>query len=102
MNNNSEIENELIELEYVEVKIPALEGVDLIKIVESFNDEQLYYVGALAKAYEKKLNENMELQEQLNIAHKAYSSLNDNLDKIIKSTESVKNNMKFIKKILEL
>ncbi len=100
MNNNSEIEKEYIE--YIEVKIPALEGIDLLKIVESFNEEQLYYVGALAKAYEKKLNENMELQEQLNIAHKAYSSLNDNLDKILKSTESVKNNMKFIQKILEL
>ena len=100
MNDNNEIEKEYIE--YIEVKIPALENVDLLKIVESFNEEQLYYVGALAKAYEKKLNENMELQEQLNIAHKAYSSLNDNLDKIQKSTESVKNNMKFIQKILEL
>ena len=97
MNENNEIEKD-----YIEVKIPVLEGVDLLKIVESFNEEQLYYVGALARGYEKEFERNKELLEQLNIAHKAYSSLNDNLDKILKSTESVKNNMKFIQKILEL
>ena len=39
--------------EYIEVKIPILDSVDEMKVVKTFNQEQLWFVCAIAKAFEK-------------------------------------------------
>lgn len=39
--------------EYIEVKIPILDSVDEMKVVKTFTQEQLWYVCAIAKAFEK-------------------------------------------------
>lgn len=39
--------------DYIEVKIPILDSVDEMKVVKTFNQEQLWFVCAIAKAFEK-------------------------------------------------
>lgn len=39
--------------DYIEVKIPILDSVDEMKVVKTFTQEQLWYVCAIAKAFEK-------------------------------------------------
>lgn len=39
--------------DYIEIKIPILDSVDGMKVVETFTQEQLWYVCAIAKAFEK-------------------------------------------------
>lgn len=50
---------------YITVKIPVLDDVDEMKVVNTFNEEQLWYVCALAHAYEKLENENKQLKEDI-------------------------------------
>ena len=38
---------------YITVKIPVLDDIDEMKVIDTFNEEQLWYVCALAHAYEK-------------------------------------------------
>ena len=42
-----------MEKEYIEVKIPILNNVEEMEVVKTFSQEQLWYVCAIAKAYEK-------------------------------------------------
>lgn len=39
--------------DYIEVKIPILDSVDEMKVVKTFTQEQLWFVCAIAKAFEK-------------------------------------------------
>lgn len=39
--------------DYIEVKIPILDSVDEMKVAKTFNQEQLWFVCAIAKAFEK-------------------------------------------------
>lgn len=45
---------------YVSVNIPIINDADQMEIVKTFNDEQLWYVGAIAKAFERLEEENEE------------------------------------------
>ncbi len=47
--------------EYVEIKIPIFDDANEIEIVKTFNEQQLYYVCALAKAFENSKNEKQQL-----------------------------------------
>lgn len=51
--------------EFIEVKIPILDSVDEMKVVETFNQEQLWYVCAIAKAFEKSEQENKQLKNEI-------------------------------------
>mgnify|MGYP000501799969 CR=1 FL=1 len=50
---------------YITVKIPVLDDVDEMKVVDTFNEEQLWYVCALAHAYEKLENKSKKQQERI-------------------------------------
>lgn len=39
--------------DYIEVKIPILDSVDEMEVVKTFTQEQLWFVCAIAKAFEK-------------------------------------------------
>lgn len=45
--------NKNMDKDYIEVKIPILDSVDEMKVVKTFTQEQLWYVCAIAKAFEK-------------------------------------------------
>lgn len=45
--------NKNMDKDYIEVKIPILDSVDEMKVVKTFTQEQLLYVCAIAKAFEK-------------------------------------------------
>lgn len=51
---------------YIEVKIPILDNVKELEVVNTFNQEQLWYVCAIAKAFEKREQENILLKLILN------------------------------------
>ena len=50
---------------YITVKIPVLDDVDEMKVVDTFNEEQLWYVCALVHAYEKLENKSKKQQERI-------------------------------------
>jgi hypothetical protein len=52
--------------DYIEVKIPILDDVDEMKVVKTFTEEQLWYVCALAKAFENLESENKKIKQELN------------------------------------
>lgn len=56
--------------EYVSVNIPILNEADQMEIVKTFNNEQLWYVGAVAKAFENLEQENEELKAELEYDNK--------------------------------
>ena len=61
--------------ETITVEIPILDNVEQMKVVETFNEEQLWYVCAIAKAFEKQkeiidkiketLESNLSIMEKL-------------------------------------
>ncbi len=55
-----------MEENYIEVKIPILDSVEEMEVVKTFNDEQLCYVCAIARAFEKSEKENNNLKQALN------------------------------------
>lgn len=59
------------------IEIPILDSIDEMKVVETFTKEQLWYVCAVAKAYEMSENKNKSLQTRWN-------SLREWLEKNIK------------------
>lgn len=59
--------------DYIEVKIPILDSVDEMKVVKTFTQEQLWYVCAIAKAFEK--NE-QQCKRQKEVINKAIDLLN--------------------------
>lgn len=48
---------------YIEVKIPILDSVEEMEVVKTFNEEQLWYVCAIAKAFENNEQENTTLKK---------------------------------------
>ena len=59
--------------DYIEVKIPILDSVDEMKVVKTFTQEQLWYVCAIAKAFEKS---EQQIKNQQEIIDKAIDLLN--------------------------
>ena len=49
--------------DYIEVKIPILDSVDEMKAVKTFTQEQLWYVCAIAKAFEESEQQVKKQQE---------------------------------------
>lgn len=52
--------------DYIEVKIPILDSVDEMKVVKTFTQEQLWFVCAIAKAFEKSEQQVKKQQEVIN------------------------------------
>lgn len=53
---------------YITVNIPVLKDIDELRVIDTFNEEQLWYVCALAHAYDKledKFNKQKERIEYL-------------------------------------
>lgn len=55
--------------DYIEVKIPILDSVDEMKVVKTFTQEQLWYVCAIAKAFEKS---EQQVKKQKEVIDKVY------------------------------
>lgn len=91
--------------EYIEVKIPILNDVEEMEVVKSFTEEQLWYVCAIAKAFENKEIENTNLERQI----QKYKEVNSRITKILDFFISSENLSKYhtlkilmrIKKILK-
>lgn len=52
--------------DYIEVKIPILDSVDEMKVVKTFTQEQLWFVCAIAKAFEKSEQQVKKQKEVIN------------------------------------
>lgn len=74
--------------EYIEVKIPILDDVKELEVVKTFNQEQLWYVCAIAKAYEKLEQENAELKNWKEL-HSSSALAEENI-RIWKTVEELK------------
>ena len=83
--------------EYVEIKIPIFDDANEIEIVKTFNEQQLYYVCALAKAFENSKNEKQQLISFLENEIKKYK---DNSNKKI-TVESLSEDTFGIEKKIE-
>nr|DAX16900.1 MAG TPA: hypothetical protein [Caudoviricetes sp.] len=59
--------------DYIEVKIPILDSVDEMKVVKTFNQEQLWFVCAIAKAFEKS---EQQVKKQKEVIDKAIEIIN--------------------------
>lgn len=59
--------------DYIEIKIPILDSVDGMKVVETFTKEQLWYVCAIAKAFEKS---EQQVKKQKEVIDKAIEFTN--------------------------
>lgn len=59
---------------YIEVKIPILDSVDEMKVVKTFTQEQLWYVCAIAKAFEKS---EQQCKKQKEVIDKAIKELSE-------------------------
>lgn len=97
----------------ITVEIPILDNVDQMKVVETFTEEQLWYVCAIAKAFDKLQSNWNSLREWLKatltneefcyLAENAkdrcrYDVFNEVLDKINELEGRIKNeNNRFIK-----
>lgn len=74
---------------YINVQIPILDDVNGMEIVKTFTEEQLWYVCAIAKAFEELQTENQQLKQQL-----------EEKDRIIKKTKKIiKNRINDISKL---
>ena len=62
--------------DYIEIKIPILDSVDGMKVVETFTQEQLWYVCAIAKAFEKS---EQQVKKQKEVIDKTTNIINDYL-----------------------
>lgn len=58
--------------DYIEVKIPILDSVDEMKVVKTFTQEQLWFVCAIAKAFEKS---EQQVKKQKEVIDKATNEL---------------------------
>lgn len=58
--------------DYIEVKIPILDSVDEMKVAKTFNQEQLWFVCAIAKAFEKS---EQQVKKQKEVIDKATNEL---------------------------
>jgi hypothetical protein len=76
--------------DYIEVKIPILDSVDEMKVVKTFTQEQLWYVCAIAKAFEKS---EQQVKKQKEVIDKAieflYKIKFDKTDKYICISEYI-------------
>lgn len=64
---------------YITVKIPVLDDVDEMKVVDTFNKEQLWYVCALAHAYEKLENKSKKQQERIEYLERSNNRREDTI-----------------------
>lgn len=58
--------------DYIEVKIPILDSIDEMKVVKTFTQEQLWFVCAIAKAFEKS---EQQVKKQKEVIDKATNEL---------------------------
>ena len=86
--------------DYIEVKIPILDSVDEMKVVKTFTQEQLWFVCAIAKAFEKS---EQQVKKQKEVIDKANKLINHYLKNTDKSGSYVETNTrwKLIPEILE-
>ena len=66
------LENKNMDKDYIEVKIPILDSVDEMKVVKTFTQEQLWFVCAIAKAFEKS---EQQVKKQKEVIDKATNEL---------------------------
>lgn len=64
--------------DYIEVKIPILDSVDEMKVVKTFNQEQLWFVCAIAKAFEKS---EQQVKKQKEVIDKVYELIKQHIRK---------------------
>nr|DAQ17889.1 MAG TPA: hypothetical protein [Caudoviricetes sp.] len=64
--------------DYIEVKIPILDSVDEMKVVKTFTQEQLWYVCAIAKAFEKS---EQQCKRQKEVIDKVYELIKQHIRK---------------------
>ena len=64
---------------YITVKIPVFDDVDEMKVVDTFNEEQLWYVCALAHAYEKLENKSKKQQERIEYLERSNNRREDTI-----------------------
>ena len=64
--------------DYIEVKLPVLSNVDEMKVVETFTEEQLWYVCAIAKAFEKR---EQQCKKQKEVIDKVYELIKQHIRK---------------------
>ena len=67
---------------YINIQIPILDGVNGMEVVKTFTEEQLWYVCAIAKAFEEQQQENEELKEQLEVGKEQYNDLVEEKEKL--------------------
>ena len=94
--------------DYIEVKIPILDSVDEMKVVKTFTQEQLWYVCAIAKAFEKSEQQCKKQQDAINKAIEltnnfAFKILTDNRTMYIrlKDLEQGKQLLDMLKEVSE-
>lgn len=61
------------------VKIPVLDDIDEMKVIDTFNEEQLWYVCALAHAYEKLENKSKKQQERIEYLERSNNRREDTI-----------------------
>lgn len=59
---------------YINIQIPILDGVNGMEVVKTFTEEQLWYVCAIAKAFEELQEENQKYKEVINKANDKLNS----------------------------
>lgn len=64
---------------YITVKIPVLDDIDEMKVIDTFNEEQLWYVCALAHAYEKLENKSKKQQERIEYLERSNNRREDTI-----------------------
>lgn len=70
--------NKNMDKDYIEVKIPILDSVDEMKVVKTFTQEQLWYVCAIAKAFEKS---EQQCKRQKEVIDKVYELIKQHIRK---------------------
>lgn len=66
--------------DYIEVKIPILDSVDEMKAVKTFTQEQLWFVCAIAKAFEKSEQQVKKQKEVIDKVNKKCQLKKENYD----------------------
>ena len=64
---------------YITVKIPVLDDINEMKVIDTFNEEQLWYVCALAHAYEKLENKSKKQQERIEYLERSNNRREDTI-----------------------
>lgn len=89
-----------MEKEYIEVKIPILNNVEEMEVVKTFSQEQLWYVCAIAKAYEKSETQLKKKQEIINRLKELNLMINDS-DYIYSQDEITSKNLELLQMLDE-